>query len=327
MIRKANNNDKTNVLSLLNDVFKKQQRSKNVLRDDRFWVWKYKSSPFGESLIHVAEDNNKIIASATLWSWEIFYNGNFYKCYQPCDTVVSGAARGKGFFYKINNERIIDAKKENTDFIFNFPNENSLPGYKKCGWTFVGKIPWKLKILKPLTFINSYFKKSQSEKIRVPRKFSLNHKNLQAIPYKSTPNNNKICTNISPDYVKWRYLAHPTRDYGIINVESQKKIVGSVIFTLSKKGNMVEMVLTEFICENSYDKKLIKKVIKSAREMGVTFIALMSKQTKSFNTFWQIGFLDIKNKNLVCRPLNSETEKFCLDIKNWSFSAGMHDSI
>lgn len=89
--------------------------------------WKYIDNIYGDSYIILVYVDNKLIGIRSFWRNDI--EGNI--SYQPCDTAVSKDYRGRGMFSKMS---LIALEQIDHGFIYNFPNENSLPGNLKLGW-------------------------------------------------------------------------------------------------------------------------------------------------------------------------------------------------
>ena len=104
---------------------------------------KYFDNIYGESLIILSYLNNECIGAMAFWRNDI----NELKAYQPCEMAVLNNARGYGVFSKMNNEGLKFVGKET--LLYNFPNNNSLPFYKKIGWKIHSRKRYKL--LNPLT--------------------------------------------------------------------------------------------------------------------------------------------------------------------------------
>ncbi|GFN34307.1 GNAT family N-acetyltransferase [Tepidimicrobium xylanilyticum] len=112
--------EKEGFLQVFNRVF-------NTNYDLEWFNWKYLDNIYGDSYIVLAYDKNKVIGIRAFWRNDI---GN-YLCYQPCDTAVLKEYRGRGIFTKTSLTALENTKGA---FIYNFPNENSLPGNLKLGW-------------------------------------------------------------------------------------------------------------------------------------------------------------------------------------------------
>ncbi|MCF6463862.1 hypothetical protein C3E89_10935 [Clostridium sp. Cult1] len=89
--------------------------------------WKYIDNIYGDSYIVLAYDEGQLIGIRAFWRNDI----EDHLSYQPCDTAVLKSHRGKGIFTKSSK---LALEKTKGAFIYNFPNENSLPGNLKLGW-------------------------------------------------------------------------------------------------------------------------------------------------------------------------------------------------
>ena len=93
---------------------------------------KYIDNIYGASVIEVVYINGQPEAARALWRNDI--DGK--EAYQPGDTCVTEACRGKGIFTEMT-KRSIQMLPQNV-LVYNFPNQNSYPGYMKMGWNLIG---------------------------------------------------------------------------------------------------------------------------------------------------------------------------------------------
>ncbi|NLW21719.1 MAG: GNAT family N-acetyltransferase [Tissierellia bacterium] len=89
--------------------------------------WKYMDNIYGDSYIVFAYHGDRIVGIRSFWRNDI----DGHLSYQPCDTAVHKDYRGQGIF---SNMSLVALEKVKGAFIYNFPNENSLPGNLKLGW-------------------------------------------------------------------------------------------------------------------------------------------------------------------------------------------------
>lgn len=323
-IRVAKLNDKEKVLRLLDDVFNKQQRSVGEARGDKFWNWKFENNIFGKAIVHIIESNNEILAVGTMWPWQFRSGVTLLNAYQLCDTVVTEKARGLGLFNLLNKKRIEFANKSKVDFLFNFPNKNSMPGYLNMGWSYLGRLPWHVKVLKPYTFLKNLSDKNQKLKISIPKDMRIDFFDFS--DYSEEEYKKNISVNKINGFYDWRYKEHPSREYGIAeNIKGSKK--SFAIFTLSGKENLVEMIITDIFCQKGLEDFLLKKIIETARTLNVSIIYMISNQKFRKISLLRRGFVTVRNKNLVCLPINLTIENKLLNMEKWDLFAGMHDSI
>ncbi|NMB26680.1 MAG: GNAT family N-acetyltransferase [Tissierellia bacterium] len=112
--------EKDSFISVFNRVF-------NLDYNMDWFNWKYMDNIYGDSYLVLAYDGNKLVGIRSFWRNDI----NGHLSYQPCDTAVLKEYRGRGIFSKMS---LIALEKIKDAFIYNFPNENSLPGNLKLGW-------------------------------------------------------------------------------------------------------------------------------------------------------------------------------------------------
>ncbi len=191
-IRQLSDKDKNQVLALLHHSFPKNNA------DLKWWDWKYCRNPAGDPLLLIAEKNSAIVGLRAFWP-RLFISGNeICKLYQAADTAVHPQERGQGIFKKLTTEAISRLQRQKPPTaIFNFPNDQSGPGYLKMGWEATGLLRWRCGFLP-------------------------NRRKDHAQPVSP-----EQCLNSLPDipkaagstflkdraYVKWRYLDHPRNQY------------------------------------------------------------------------------------------------------------------
>ena len=99
---------------------------------------KYVNNIYGKSVVEVVYLDGEPVAARGLWRNDI--DGN--EAYQPGDTCVTEVCRGKGIFTEMTKRSV--AMLPDEAMIYNFPNQNSFPGYMKMGWKLVGEYRFAL---------------------------------------------------------------------------------------------------------------------------------------------------------------------------------------
>lgn len=155
--------------------------------------WKHLDNPFGKSYGLLALDDEKIVGLRMFMFWNFTSNGSksVIKAIRPVDTVVDKNFRGQGLFKKLTLTGLDECRGE-YDFIFNTPNENSLPGYLKMGWEKLKQENYfKVGLVNP-------FCKAVQFQIIDPELI----KNNRDFEFSA-----KTTTYTTLDYFKWRYRA------------------------------------------------------------------------------------------------------------------------
>ena len=98
---------------------------------------KYATHHFGHKNIgFIALSENNPAAYYGTFPLKLTLNGSDIAVAQSGDTMTAPNHRKQGLFIKLANKCYEYAKEQNIDFIFGFPNENSMPG-------FVNKLQWE----------------------------------------------------------------------------------------------------------------------------------------------------------------------------------------
>ena len=227
--------------SLLRETFDQSIFTKDFL------TWKHCQNPAGSSFVLLAEEDSKLVGLRMFMLWDFSIEGKEYKAIRPVDTAVHKEYQGKGLFKKLTLQGL-EMMKGNYDFIFNTPNNNSLPGYLKMGWT---------KINSPVVF---YF---------TPVLFSL--RKVKFTREKKVEGSGKNAA-----FANWRYS--PPR-YHWAHFPDQSVI----IYRVEKRRffNLVIVVDTFFTTEN------LKQNVHSicSREKASGYIFLYSNKTRALKSF------------------------------------------
>ncbi len=148
-------------IKVFNDVFETEYNTE-------WFKWKYLKNIYGDSYMVIVYDGIKPIAVRSFWRNDIYGK----RAYQPCDTAVIKDYRGKGIFSKMT-KLVLNTLED--ELIYNYPNDNSYPGYVKLGWKVKHYYYLKLVISKKRLY-------SQTDKIE-------------------------------DEYFKWKFLSSPTSNY------------------------------------------------------------------------------------------------------------------
>jgi len=92
---------------------------------------KYLDNIYGNSVVTVVYMDKKPVAARGLWRNDLHET----VAYQPGDTCVTEVCRGKGIFTEMT-KRSMELPPQDS-LVYNFPNQNSYPGYIKMGWSLV----------------------------------------------------------------------------------------------------------------------------------------------------------------------------------------------
>lgn len=325
ILRSATPEDKDSILSLLNASFINQQRS-TLQRDTNYWNWKFLNSPFGKSILSVAESGGRIVAVDHLWPWEFNIRGEIFKAMQPCDSAVHPSARGEGLFKSLRFHNIESLEPARPSFLFNFPNDQSFPALMSLGWNYLGKISWWVKVLNPISFLKGSYIRSKSMPFKTGGNYPLDTNVLYHLSNNSRNFDRYVKINRIPGFYEYRYVGHPSREYGMVYNE-KGVLSNAAIFTTNQRGPIRELIIVDIIGSHRYTIPLIKQVLKVAVNQRIDMVAVAANMQYLRSDLWQLGFVKHKEKRMVVLPLDARLEHIAHSFDTWSFMAGMHDSI
>lgn len=184
-----------------------------VPKSMELWNWKHKQNPFGVSPVLVADEDGKIVGVRAFMCWQWCDSKRSYRALRAVDTATHPDWQGKGIFNKLTLELVNNCLNEGYDFIFNTPNPKSKKGYLKMAWDEKGKLPLRIKVLRPLALLQSIIIKAPKLTNHCLKEY--NWSELMILVDKighTLPE--QLSTIISRDFLQWRYVNCPVFEYG-----------------------------------------------------------------------------------------------------------------
>lgn len=312
-------------------------------RTEAFWKWKHLDNPFGNSYGLCAWDRQEkeLMSLRMLMRWAFDTpSGKIIKAVRAVDTVTRPGCRRKKLFTRLTMKAIHDLSAEGVQFIFNTPNEKSLPGYLKMGWGIVSEWPMYIRLLRPARFIV---------------KVALSHKNASDIlppwnrffgksilPWSSFRSlygddvektvdgwehgrtRKGFRTERTLSYIDWRYGRHPSVIYGVFPVEDAKGLAAFAVLRPNIRYGAKEVVLTEVFLREA-DRELARQLMRGlGRNLNADYIVchfadnsfekMMLKNSHFFRVPW-------KSMTFTVKVLN-DTAPDALRAANWDLTLG-----
>lgn len=186
-------------------------------KDEKWFHWKFEQSPYGPAILASAFDGEKVAGCVAYGIGFFDFRGITYKCALSYETFVHPEYQGKGLFKKLITLAEAEMIEQKVDLAYNFPNSNSLPGFIRMGWTQYNDLKqFKVKICH---FFHVFSHLTDLRKVFIP-----NPSNIDILPQiissdvtgKSHTFNDGVYMPIwNADYLRWRFLTYPNREYCI----------------------------------------------------------------------------------------------------------------
>ena len=276
------------------------------IRNEEWFHWKFEQSPYGKAVIACAFDENRVAGCVAYGMGRMKYQGKEYCCALSYETFVHPNYQGKGLFKKLiqlaENEMIECGKVK---FLYNYPNSNSLTGFKHMGWTERNDL--KMFRIRIENLLHVAFHVRDIKKSFLP-----STSNLDAIISNDLTdiitdwgNEDVVLPIWTSEYLKWRFFTYPNRYYHVLNT--------SDFFAISMvgfRGKLKDVHLLYAVSKHeetatSYYAKTILKRIKDETNPDLI----------SYSTTKDDSFLDRVN-GFITVPSHSN---FCYKIINSDF--------
>jgi GNAT superfamily N-acetyltransferase len=221
--------------------------------DEAFFNWKHDENVFGESPMWVAEAaDGEIVGVRILLRWRFRdESGKFLSATRAVDTATDPDWQGKGIFSSLTRGALSDLAEEGVDFVFNTPNDKSLPGYLKMGWCKVGRLPVvaRLGSLRALARIGTARTAAElwSEPVDAgepaPELF-LDHGGMEKL-LSCVGRPGRLATDRSPAFYSWRYRFAPLH-YRVFPLGDSLPD-GVIVFRLRRRGDALEAAVCDVV--------------------------------------------------------------------------------
>ena len=293
------------------EVLKASLGETSSKKTEKVWRYKHIDNPFGKSLVLLAVEDEAIIGVRAFMRWNWQKNDKIYSCFRAVDTATHPSHQGKGVFKKLTLEAIDRAKSNKDHFIFNTPNNQSLPGYLKMNWERVDKIKVNLYPM----FIKGSFRSSPlaSQDSKVSKE-GINEF-LNTINRKNSLEN-KFFTPKNIEYLNWRYKNNPMQSYEIYEDEG----IYLAGYVKSHKY-FKELRLSEVIVDKDLSKTAKSVIRKWSSKFGTHIVSSAESLNFTLNPKISGGF----GPTLTVRNLNLSSGEYAELLKLESFSYALGD--
>ncbi len=195
---------------------------------EAFFRWKHLDNPFGASIaLHETDEHGALLALRMFQRWGLERRGFAVEAVRAVDTATAPRAQGKGLFRRLTLQACAVALADETDIVFNTPNEKSGAGYLKMGWREVGR---------PGVFLHA---------TRPPFRGRVEGTHVDVLQLAEAAANHAVAndrlrTRTSEAYFRWRYVDIPGFEYRMLSHGA-----ATAVFRRQRRRGIPELTVTE----------------------------------------------------------------------------------
>jgi GNAT superfamily N-acetyltransferase len=226
--------------------------------------WKHLANPFGRSIAFVAQRDAEVVGLRTFMRWRFARSGagGEVLAVRAVDTATAPDVRRQGVFSRLTTRALDAAQSEGAAFIFNTPNERSLPGYRKLGWQQLADRRLRMRARRPRKLLAAVARRDLRSGLAIEppagsrlvrmQEFLADTRAL-AVFAAARPEPERMFTPRWEAYLRWRYGACPL-PYAAVSEGSPASAI--VIVRLRERGSLREVVVCEAVCEPGSERAL-----------------------------------------------------------------------
>ncbi len=328
-VREFEDADEAPVLALLNLTL---GVGRAFERTPAFFRWKHIENPFGRSLMLLAA-KDEIVGLRAFLRWQFRIGEMTVPAVRAVDTATHPRYQRMGIFSRLTTACLERAQADGVQFVFNTPNQYSMPGYLKLGWSYVGRTTVMVRPLRPLRMLRSLFTRqvgmsldtepgddrlrSVEDMLAAPEAVS------ELVAQDDAALISGIRTARSVEYFRWRYGRGPSLRYGAHWV-GDGSLRSAVIYRVTTRRGLRELMICEFLLTDvRAGKRVVRELLAAARaDYAVAHCAWATPHRRALAS---LGFVPVPRRgpHFTVRPLGQDDpERNPRNPASWRLSLG-----
>lgn len=242
-------------------------------RPAEFFRWKHLDNPFGRSFMILAEADDRVVGLRAFMRWRFLLRGRAVDAVRAVDTATDPDFQGRGIFTRLTLAALEELGGQ-AEMVFNTPNDKSLPGYLKMGWSVVGRIPVRVRVRRPVRFARGlrHLRDEPPGGAGPP---------VDAVPvadalrdvggasfWGPVVDDGRLATPKDEAFLLWRYAEAPLLDYRAVSIPGR----GLAIFRVRPRGRLWEATVAEVLTARGDVGAARKLLSLVARAAGVDHV-------------------------------------------------------
>ncbi|MGB9183560.1 MAG: GNAT family N-acetyltransferase [Solirubrobacteraceae bacterium] len=266
-IRAYKPEDEPQVLDLLQAAFGGWPSEVEAQRPAELFRWKHMESPFGPSILLVAEASGAVIGFQAWLRWRLRAAGRTFHGLRAVDLAVDAEHRRRGVYAALIRAGMQHFPEE-TAFTLSNPNPRSRPAAIKSGLSEIGQFPLFLRVRSPIRLGMSLIDERRREDAREPSpaveaepaaEALLDGDAVGSLLAEAEEPEARLRTVKDLDYLRWRYGSLSL--YRAVRVQRGGRLAGMAIFRVRRRGPRLVLTICELLVAGS-DRRLARQLLR-----------------------------------------------------------------
>jgi GNAT superfamily N-acetyltransferase len=289
-------------------------------RTPEMFAWKHFDNPFGRSVILVAEAGDRIVGLRAFMRWDLGHEGGTIRCGRAVDTATHPDFQRRGIFRRLTLAGLDAAHGAGIRLIFNTPNDRSRPGYLKMGWQQVAPITVQVRP-KPFHAFSRRGEQAPDPTRVAPGSIPVDVASLPdpgpAVAGWGSQGRRAgdLATERTPEYLRWRYLNHPTARYRCVEGGD-----GVVIVRPNNRSGRWELVVSDALGTDP-SRALRRAVGATQAAYAIASFPTGSPARRAARRAGMVTVPRVAAMTLVARPLEG-LDVDVMDADRWRLALG-----
>ncbi len=275
--------------------------------DAALFAWKHFENAFGASPTWIAVGDDGLLGVRTFMRWRLIRDdGTTIEAARAVDTATAPEAQRRGVFTALTRTALDGLESDGIALIFNTPNERSLPGYLKLGWSNVGRLPVAVMpstisgLAALATARQAAARTSLESTLGEDAPSVLADREGVARLLASVPRPRGVSTPRGPDFLAWRYGLPQLRYRALLFGEQVDD--GVVIFRLRRRGAATEAVVCDLLVPGGDGRRARTLTRAIARRSDADYLLRVDRRIVTADPFARVPGV---GPVLACRTLDA----------------------
>ena len=288
--------------------------------------WKHLESPFGPSVMVVAEDDGAIVGFEALLRWPFTSSAGMLETLRGVDLAVAGSHRGRGVageLIRVAAERA----RGSVPLVFSNPNAASDRLLVKHGRHPVGPFEVLVRPRRPLRLVRA---RVAGGSPRPPRgaagepaaRLLGDDEAVAGLLARRPATAARFATALTPGYLDWRYGR--VGDYRAVGVRRDGRLDGLGIFRVVPRGGAWALALCEMLAAGD-DPEIVRALLRAALAAAPADYAVchFPRGSAAARAAGRTGFVRLRRgQRVLVNPLRDGLEPDPTRTESWALTYG-----